>query len=208
MSNEQSTTEPVLTTTSTREPTQKAKESPDVSTAQWEDTSTQIPTKSEGEKSLYAPLSRAGSTPPEPRRENGGANNGPTMSTPSETLPTPSELVELGNPPLVVDLMGAHSAYNTFDIAKQSKEIDDFIRQSSKDSRDSYEKTFNNLVENIKVVGDIYTDMEQLYDYVKLQIKIQQIIKEKEEFEQKDPLVMTASELERYLKEHGSISRY
>lgn len=125
-------------------------------------------------------------------------------TTPDGSEPTPNELVNLGRPPYLVDLLNARMAYETFDVKEQIGEIDEFIRDGLEDSRASYENAFNGLKAHIKETGDIYTDLAQLRDYVRLQQKIKGIIKEKEEFEAKSPEDMGADELKRFLTEHGT----
>ena len=117
--------------------------------------------------------------------------------------PSPSELVGLGRPPYVVDLLKARPAYETFDTKKTLQEVDEFIRDGIEDSRTSYEEAFNGIKANLKETDDIYTLIAQLKDYVRLQSKVRELIKEKEEFEAKDPEIMSAEELKRLLNGTG-----
>lgn len=117
----------------------------------------------------------------------------------SSVEPTPNELVALGRPPLVVELLHARDAYETFDVKETLAQVDEFIRGDIDDSREAYIQAYNGLVMNLKETDDIYTKISQLKDYVNLQKKIRGIIKEKEEFEAKDPNDMSAEELKRLL---------
>lgn len=171
MSQESSSTESVNTTTLTREPIQRESTKPSVPSAQQEDTS-QTSTKSEKDKSY---------------------------SDSQEPQPTPSELVSLGRPPYVTDLLEARMAYETFDVKEQLSEIDTFIRDGIEDARVAYEQVFRGIMSQVGEQDSVYTTIARMRDYVRLQNKISGIIKEREEFEAKSPEEMSADELKRYL---------
>lgn len=114
--------------------------------------------------------------------------------------PTPGELVGLGRPPYIVDLLQARPAYETFDVKEQTALIDAFIREGIEDTRAAYQNALSGLRRQIKETGDIYTDLAQMKHYVELQMKIRGVLKEKEEFEAKDPFEMSSRELKRYFK--------
>jgi hypothetical protein len=104
--------------------------------------------------------------------------------------------------PLVAELLRVGPAYETFDVKEQILEIDTFIRDGIEDERGIYEQSLKGLLNQIKDTDDIYNKVEQIRDYVRIQQKIKDVIKEKEEFSQKDPLKMSVDQLKRYFKEH------
>jgi hypothetical protein len=179
MNQESSQTEVANTTGSTSESIQKESTKLDVETAPKVAT-TLTRTKSETVESL--------SEPSEPVDK----------ITESSSDPTPGELVGLGLPPYITDLLDAHMAYETFDVKEALGEIDEYIRESIDDSRTSYEKVFNALIAQIGEQESVYTSIDRLKEYIQLQKKIRGILKEKEDFEAKKPEDMTTKELERY----------
>ncbi len=132
---------------------------------------------------------------------------GASKSTPVEdvvtggTDPTPSEIIGLERPPYIVDLMKALPAYKTFDVKDRMELIDSFIREDNKDTRKDYESRFNEILKQIKETGDVYKDIDQLYEYVKIQNKIKDLIREQKEFEAKDPEEMSSDQLRRFFKQ-------
>ena len=122
------------------------------------------------------------------------------------SAPTPEELVNLERPPYITDLLDAGLAYETFEVKSQLKEIDVYIREES-NTREDYKKVFENLLTKIKETDDIYSKIEQIRDYIRIQNKIKEVVREKKEFEQKPPEDMTAAQLERYFKQNG-LPRY
>jgi hypothetical protein len=120
--------------------------------------------------------------------------------TSGSSEPTPGELVGLGRPPYLVDLLQARPAYETFDVKAQTALVDEFLREGIEDTRSAYQNALSGLRRQIKETGDIYTDLAQMKEYVELQMKIRGVLKEKEEFEAKDPLEMSTRELKRFFK--------
>jgi len=117
--------------------------------------------------------------------------------------PSPEELVKLGRPPYITDLLEARPAYETFEIESQLKAIDVYIREGIEDDENSYREALNGLKQHIKETDDIYSTVEQLYEYVKIQNKIKEVIREQKEFEAKDPEDMTSDQLKRFFKEQN-----
>jgi hypothetical protein len=185
---ESSKTEVVNTTTSENQTTQRERVAPTVETAQGAGTLTRTATKSETEKSSSE------STPVSKTEQ-------PVTGGGSE--PTPNELVNLGRPPYITDLLEARMAYETFDVKQQLSEIDSFIREGLEDDRVAYENAVKGILAQIGEQDSVYTRISRIAEYVKLQQKIQGIIKEKEEFEAKSPEEMSADELKRLFKSKG-----
>lgn len=189
MQNESSTTEAATTTGSTPVETQKESTKPSVQSAGVEDILTTITRyPKESLKSENSPTA-----------EHEVNEIGPSGGT----LPSPNELIALGRPPLAAELLRVGPAYETFDVKEQIIEIDEFIRSEIEDDRQMYEQSLKGILNQIKFTDDVYIKVEQVRDYVRIQQKIKDVIKEKKEFEAKDPLEMSAKELERLLKEHG-----
>lgn len=122
-----------------------------------------------------------------------------TETTSDSSSPSPNELVNLGRPPYVTDLLEARMAYETFDVKEQLHEIDEFIRDGIEDSRTVYEDAFNGIKAQVGEQDSVYTVIAKMREYVQLQNKIKGIIKEKEAFEAKSPDDMSADELKRLL---------
>lgn len=127
----------------------------------------------------------------------------PQYATTEDTT-NPSELTKLGRPPYIIDLMEGQEAYTTFRVEPLSKEVDDFInaeveRRGLKDTKENYKEVLDEIYKNITPSDNIYTNLENLADWVRIQQKLIEALKEKEAFEAKDPLKMTAKELRRYL---------
>jgi len=131
----------------------------------------------------------------------------PEITGDGKTEPTPKELVALNRPPYLTDLLEAHQEYSTFDIKDQIGEIDTFIqaemeRKGLDDTREDYDKVLKELWKQIKP-SSVYTNIEQLRDYVRIQQRLIDDLEEKKKFEAMDPQDMSAKQLERFLKEHG-----
>lgn len=123
------------------------------------------------------------------------------MTSSDTRNPSPEELVKLGRPPYITDLLEARPAYETFEIESQLKAIDVYIRDGIEDDETAYKAALSGLKQHIKETDDIYSTVEQLYEYVSIQNKIKEVIREQKEFEAKSPEDMTADQLRRYFKE-------
>lgn len=130
----------------------------------------------------------------------------------TERVASPTDLpptlyVESHKPPLVLELIGGTSAYNHFDMAALSKEVDGYItedvqRQGLTDTREDYEKVLNRALEMLKLPDglDVYTMTEKLVRYFRIQHKLYTALKEKEALMQADPLLLSAAKLKVYLE--------
>jgi len=117
-------------------------------------------------------------------------------TTTSSTEPSPKELVELGRPPLVTDLLNAGQAYETFDVKSQLAEIDAYLQA---DTRKEYEKNFEELKKYI--TDDIYGTIESIRDFVRVQQKLRDALQAKKDLEAMDPMDMTSKQLERWIND-------
>jgi hypothetical protein len=146
-------------------------------------------------------LIRTPNAQPEPEVQEPRSTDEPIVAR-EKTEPTPAEMVELKQPPYIIDLMEAHDAYPTFDVEENSKLIDSYIRVEAKDdTREEYKKILDKIYKNIKPAGDIYTNLKELAEWVRIQNKLKEALREKEEFEAMDPLDMSARQLRRFLDE-------
>lgn len=130
-------------------------------------------------------------------------------TAPSNTIPNPSELVPLGRPPEICNLLEIGEAYKHFNMEAYTNEVDSFINgqiesQGLKDTKDSYKKVFESVLQKSRAPrGDIYSLVERMREYVVLQNKLINIAKEKSEFEKKPIDEMDSKQLKRRMKEEG-----
>lgn len=186
MKNESSTTEVVSTTTSMPESMQREKDKPSVASAGVGDTLTRTRTQSE----------------PEP--SSSFEKHGQVKESLGDSELPPSLYQESKKPPYLLELFEATEVYNQFNLKPGIDEIDSFIiseltRKGLKDTREGYQKVLDELYEHVKVTDDVYMNIDQLLDWVRIQSKLIQIAKEKEEFEKKPIDEMSAEELRRYI---------
>lgn len=125
-----------------------------------------------------------------------------------ETEVTPSEAVLTGRPPVLVDVLGIRMAYKTFDVEPKSKDIDEYInsevkRQGLKDSRESYQKVVEAIEKKLGVTeeSDLYTKLDKIAEYARIQQKLQAAIKEHEELMAADPLTLPVNKMRKVLQE-------
>jgi len=127
-----------------------------------------------------------------------------SVTTPTDSKPNPAELIALGKPPYLAELLEMGKLYNTFGLPEQSLEVDRFIqseidRRGMELSRENYDKVLKSIWDKIEHTDSVYKNTERLRDYARMQTKLLDALKEKEEFEKKDPMEMTASELRRFI---------
>lgn len=123
----------------------------------------------------------------------------------------PSLYREAHKVPLVLDLVGGSSAYSHFDMTPLTNEVDQYIseeilRQGLEDTKTDYQQVLNEALDHLELPEgiDIYTMIEKLVKYFRIQHKLATALKEKEELMQKDPLDMNSAQLKRYLAyQHG-----
>lgn len=129
---------------------------------------------------------------------------------PHSDLP-PSLYQESHKVPLVLEILKAPSAYQHFDMEFLTNDTDRFVieeiqRLGLPDEAKSYQKVVESALDKLKIPEgtDIYTLMDKLHQYLRIQNKLYSALKEKEELMTADPLTMSASQLKRYLEyNHG-----
>lgn len=117
----------------------------------------------------------------------------------------PSVLAEMKRPPYLLELFEATDTFKQFHVEEQSIEIDGFViremeRKGLNDTRENYKKIVDDLFENITQADNVYDNIESLLIWVRIQSKLIEAAEEKIKFLEKDPEVMTASELKRLLE--------
>jgi hypothetical protein len=106
---------------------------------------------------------------------------------------------EAGRKPYLCDLMELNDEYTHFDMKSKSDFIDEYIL-SKVDSKTEYKEMFENLLDKAKADKEsVYKQVEDLFDFLKIQKKLEDALKEKEEFEKRDPLTMKSAELKRWI---------
>lgn len=123
----------------------------------------------------------------------------------------PSLRVEAKETPLFLELLGGGSAYHHFDMPELTREVDSYILESLTrlglgDTREDYEQVLNSALDKLGLPEglDVYTTVEKLVRYFRIQHKLFTALKEKEELMAADPLELSASKLKKYLElQHG-----
>lgn len=120
----------------------------------------------------------------------------------------PSERAALNQLPLIVPLLEMGEAYGTFDTAEQVEAIDSFIlsemdRLGMEDTEESYKEILDSYLSKgrFKDGTDLYTKLEVVRKHIDVDKKILQIIKEKEELRNSDPLTLSSEKLRKYMKD-------
>lgn len=113
--------------------------------------------------------------------------------------------------PLITELIGATSAYEHFDMKFLSREADGYIngeiaRLGLPDNKESYQKLLDEAVNKLALPEgvDVYTMLEKVVDYLRVQDRLYRALKDKEELLASDPLTLSATKLKVYMKsKHG-----
>ena len=119
--------------------------------------------------------------------------------------PPPSLLVESKQRPEICNLLEMGEAYGQFDVGDKSREIDKFIlaemdRYGMDDTKDSYKKVLDNLYKHLTPSDNIYSTVDNLLEWVRIQQKLIDVAKAKKEFLEKSPEDMSVKELEKLLR--------
>lgn len=116
-----------------------------------------------------------------------------------DTMP-PNLYKEAGRMPYLLDLIpSGEFAYKTFNVKDLSQTIDDYIN-SKTDSRESYQKEYRDLMKRAGIKSDdVYIIIDKLSEFVRIENKLLEAVREKEEFEQKPIDEMSSKELRRKL---------
>ena len=106
---------------------------------------------------------------------------------------------EDGRAPYFLSLIeGGDFAHKTFNVEELSADIDDYLLREGTD-KETYEKGLKELIKQTKAEGDVYTIVDKLHAFVRIQNKLLEALRERKEFEAKDPEDMNSKELERYI---------
>lgn len=107
----------------------------------------------------------------------------------------------------IKDLWKVGEAENHFEMKNLLKEIDDFVlseieRNKMKPTRGSYEEIIQKYEDKLKLPEgtDIYTRTEKVLELMKIDIKLLQALKDKEDLLKGDPTKMTSAQLKKYLE--------
>jgi len=125
-----------------------------------------------------------------------------TVTNPSE-MP-PSLYQEAKKVPYVLDVLEAPQIFKQFDYKYSVSELDRFInsevsRRGLGDTKDSYKTVLDDLMKNIK--GDsVYMQVDRLIEWARIQSKLIQVAKDKEEFLKKPVEEMTVAELKKVIR--------
>jgi len=133
------------------------------------------------------------------------------VSTPKSTIDTitPEHTEEpLETTEYIKDLWKVGEAENHFEMKSLLKEIDTLVkeeitRSKMKSDRKSYEEIIQRYEDRLKLPQniDIYTKTEKIVELIRIDAKLWQIVKEKEDLLNGDPTKMTSSQLKKYIKE-------
>ena len=145
-------------------------------------------------------LPEAQNAPQEPRSDK-------IPDTTSEYKEKPPSLRQkFKEPPLLIDLIEAKDIYDTFDVKEQSKEIDDFInseirRLNYKDDRKSYQKILDKYITKLDLrYTDVYAKIEKLASYLRIEQKLLQGLKEREELLNTDITKLSSDRIKKYME--------
>lgn len=123
-------------------------------------------------------------------------------TTTYEHTEKPASLHEV---PLINEILEINDDH--FNIPEDTKYLNEFIlseikRQDLEDTKESYKIILDNLVKKTNIPDglDIYAKLERLSEYAKIQQKLYDVAKEREEFLAKDPNDMTSRELKKYIE--------
>lgn len=141
-------------------------------------------------------------TPTEPV-ESGTA--GKVTDTTPETVEKPIEALEK---PYLYDLFKMGEAYTHFDMEKLTTEIDGYVkseieRQGMELTRKAYQEIIDSYLTRLKLPEgiDLYTKTEKVASLMRINCKLLETLKEKEEFLKSDPTKMSSAQLKRYINE-------
>jgi hypothetical protein len=128
-----------------------------------------------------------------------------TDSFDSEVKTTPGERAAVKKP-LLYDILDLREIYNTFDVKKETKEVDKFIlsemeRLHLEDTDKNYEKVYIKIIKNLSLDSkDRYDILAKICEYIKIQEKIRASIQEREELLKKDPSELTAEQIKKQIE--------
>jgi len=124
-----------------------------------------------------------------------------------DTNMPPSVYLEAKNHPYLVDLFEMKDVYNQFNMKELSDEINDFIlseikRQNLKDTKESYQNIVKSYLSKLKMSNDvdIYTRIERITDLMKIDKKLIEAAKEKEDLLTADITDLTSAQLKKRLE--------
>lgn len=130
-----------------------------------------------------------------------------TAGTP-EHVPESSELPlnlyrESKLDPYLCEVLELGEAYGHFEMPFKVDFIDSYIL-SKTNEREEYKNMFDEFVKKSKASSEsVYILIDKVFDFVRIQKKLEDILAEKEAFEMKDPLEMNAKELKKWITSGG-----
>lgn len=132
-------------------------------------------------------------------------------TTPEETSLPPSLRLEAKQLPLIVDLLGAKPYYDTFDVKALSEKIDTYVnseisRRELKDTEESYKSVIDEVTKKLNLPEDatVYSKLEKLVEYLRINQKMLDAITEKQELLTADPMSLSSAQLKKRLELNGS----
>jgi len=105
----------------------------------------------------------------------------------------------------VKELLEIGEASTQFEMPTLIKEIDDYVLSESGVNKDSYKEIIDSFLRklNIPTGIDIYTKVERLASLIRIQKKLNDSAKEREELLKKQPSEMTSQQLRKFIEMKG-----
>jgi len=105
----------------------------------------------------------------------------------------------------VKELLEIGEASTQFEMPTLIKEIDDYVLSESGVNKDSYKEIIDSFLRklNIPTGIDIYTKVERLASLIRIQKKLNDSAKEREELLKKQPSEMTSVQLKKFIEMKG-----
>jgi len=130
----------------------------------------------------------------------------PEIVSEQENLP-PSVYAEIKHHPLMVDLLDYKDQLNHFEVKAQSEEIDNFLREEMtrnglQDTKETYDDLLTDYLKKARIDQkmDIYTKIERLLEFIRIQRKLIEAVKEKEDLLKADIADLNSAQLKRLIE--------
>lgn len=118
-----------------------------------------------------------------------------------------SQFNEIKKYPFLLEHLKAVDVISHFSVKNDSEYVEQFIlqelqRTNLKENKDNYLKVLGEYTKKLNIPEDIdvYSRLERLASYMKIQQRLYDDIQEREDLLKKDPKDMTAKELRKYLE--------
>lgn len=128
---------------------------------------------------------------------------GKVVDTTPDHVEKPLEALEK---PYLTEIFGMGEAYSHFDMESLTNEIDGYVksemeRQGMESSRKSYQEVIDSYLDRLKLPDNVsvYAKTEKVASLMRINCKLLETLKEKEDFLKSDPTTMSSSQLRRYI---------